>query len=93
MSWNQCHTSLLQDRRGTIIKIADFLGKTLTDADVDRIMEHTSLENMKKNDSVNLAYLEKLKETDKSEGAFINTGKQDTKINEPWHEISNNLTF
>ena len=37
-------------------------------------MEHTSLENMKKNDSVNFAYQEKLKQTDKSEGAFINTG-------------------
>ena len=64
----------LKDRRGTIKKIADFLGKSLTAVDIDRVMEHTSLKNMKKNEAVNLIYREKLHGTDKTDGAFINNG-------------------
>ena len=65
---------LCQDKRGTIEKIAEFLGKSLTDEDVDRIIEHTSLQYMKNNDKVNMSYIEKYRETDKTEGAFINKG-------------------
>ena len=63
-----------QDKRGTIKTIAEFLGRSLTEYDVDRIVEHTSLQYMKTNDKVNLSYIEKYRETDKSEGAFINKG-------------------
>ena len=63
-----------QDRRGTIQKIADFLGKSLTDEDIDKILEHTSIENMRKNGAVNMSYIEKHRDTDSSEGGFINKG-------------------
>ena len=63
-----------QDKRGTIKKIAEFLGRPLTEEDIDRIVEHTSLQYMKTNDKVNLSYIEKYRDTDKSEGAFINKG-------------------
>lgn len=72
---------LIKDRRGTITKIADFLGRNLTDDEIDKVMEHTSIENMKKNNAVNLSTHEKIRKTDKSEGAFINTG-----LTEGWRE-------
>ena len=67
--------SFNQDRKGTIKKIADFLGKDLSDDQLEKIVEYTSLENMKKNNSVNFLYFENLYPTDKSDGAFINKGK------------------
>ena len=75
-----CFFVCLKDRRGTIKRIADFLGKSLTEDDIDRVMEHTSLENMKKNEAVNFKYQEKLHGTDKTDGAFINTGFNKTFI-------------
>ena len=54
------------------MKIANFLGRSLTEDDIDKVMEHTSLENMKKNAAVNLSYNEKFHNT--SDGAFINQG-------------------
>ena len=77
---------LFKDRRGTIKKIADFLGKLLTDDDIDNILEHTSLENMRKNEAVNMSYIEKHRETDNSEGVFISKGKPIAY--EPHHEKS-----
>ena len=56
------------------MKIANFLGRSLTEDDIDKVMEHTSLENMKKNAAVNFSYKEKLHKTDTSDGAFINQG-------------------
>ena len=38
--------------------------------DIDKIMEHTSLENMKSNDAVNFANQDKLQKTEKSDGAL-----------------------
>ena len=65
---------LYQDRRGTIKKIADFLGRSLTEKDIDNVMEHTSLENMKKNPACNFQHMEEVQKVDKTEGAFINKG-------------------
>ena len=76
-----------QDRRGTITKIADFLGRNLTDEEIDKVMEHTSIENMKKNNAVNLSTHEKIRKTDKSEGAFINTGKYANRTSSPMSTI------
>lgn len=70
---------VMKDRRGTIQKIADFLGKSLADDDIDKILEHTTLENMRKNPAVNMSYIEKHRETDKTEGVFINKG-----LSEDW---------
>ena len=68
---------IIQDRRGTIKKIADFLGRTLTETDIDNVMEHTSLENMKNNPACNYQYVEQDQKVDKTNGAFINAGNHD----------------
>ena len=65
---------LLQDRRGSIKTIADFLGRDLTEVQIDRALEETNLHNMKTNRSCNFSYFEDKFETEKTEGAFINTG-------------------
>ncbi len=44
-----------KDIRGVIRTIAEFLGKTLTEDQVEKIKRHTGFEAMKKNDSVNPA--------------------------------------
>ena len=69
-------TFFSQDRVGTVRKIADFLGKVLTDEQVNKIVEHTSLESMKYNPAVNFAYFEQEFDTDKTDGEFINSGKR-----------------
>ncbi len=38
----------------TIREIADFTGYTVTDEQVDRLKNHLDIENMKKNDAVNM---------------------------------------
>lgn len=42
-----------RDQEGAIRRTADFLGKTLSDKDVERLAEHLSFGKMKKNASVN----------------------------------------
>lgn len=65
---------VIKDRRGTIKKIADFLGRSLTEKDLDNVMKHTSLENMRNNPACNFQYVEEAQKVDKTEGAFINKG-------------------
>ena len=74
---NMCITitmKFIQDRKGTIRKIAEFLGRSLTEKDIDHVMEHTSLENMKNNPACNFSYVEEEQKVDKTHGTFINTG-------------------
>lgn len=43
-----------RDLRGTIDRTAKFLGKTIEEADVERLSQHLSFRNMKENPAVNL---------------------------------------
>ena len=47
------YEDLNRDQRGTIKKIAEFLGKELDEKMIDRIIEATSVEAMRKNDEFN----------------------------------------
>ena len=49
VTYEQMH----QDRRSVVRKVADFLGVSLTDADVDDIVKYTSFEVMKANPDTN----------------------------------------
>jgi hypothetical protein len=55
--------------------IANFLGRTLSEDDVTRIMEHCHVDQMRDNDKVNMSYWRDIKYVnDNSEGGFINKG-------------------
>lgn len=65
----------MQDLPAAILRIADFLKRSLSPEDVTKIAEHCSVENMKKNDMVNLKYMSDLKPMNTEVGgAFINKG-------------------
>lgn len=59
---------------GTVTKIADFLSRELTDEDINKICEHCSIENMKKNEMTNFAYYKQHREAKEDHGGLINTG-------------------
>ena len=54
--------------------MADFLGRDLTEEQIDMIVEATTIENMKSNTSCNFHHFEQKFQTDNTEGAFINKG-------------------
>ena len=45
--------SFLQDLRGEVIKVVDFLGKTLSDEKLDQLIQHLQFDSFAKNESVN----------------------------------------
>jgi hypothetical protein len=56
-------------------RIADFLKRQITDDDVARICEHCHVDNMRKNDKVNMSYWRDVKKVyDNLDGGFINKG-------------------
>ncbi|PSN58317.1 hypothetical protein C0J52_00106 [Blattella germanica] len=55
------YEEMKRDQKGAIRKTADFLGKTMTDAQVDELAEHLSFQSMRKNPAVNLEGLMALK--------------------------------
>jgi len=66
---------LSKDLQQTCRKIADFLGRTLSDDDVDRICRHCHVDNMRSNDQVNMAYWRNYKHiNDDQPSRFINKG-------------------
>lgn len=77
------YEDLIKDLHAAIRRIADFLGRVLTEQDVDKIASHCHIDNMRKNDMVNWKYWEKLKPMNKDYGgAFINKGKAGG-----WHDV------
>ena len=69
----------VKDMPGTVRKIAEFLNRELSEADVKRICEHCSVENMKMNEMTNGDYRpEYVPGTsiryNKNHGSLINTG-------------------
>ncbi|XP_060532036.1 luciferin sulfotransferase-like [Cylas formicarius] len=67
------------DLRAVINKVADFLGKKISDTQVDRLFDHLSFENMRNNPAVNFSALlelhKKLKlANDNAEGQFMRSG-------------------
>ncbi|XP_053373334.1 amine sulfotransferase-like [Mercenaria mercenaria] len=70
------YEELVKDLPKGVRTIAKFLGKDISDENVARICDHCSVENMKKNDKVNLSYWRDVKKVnDDAGGGFINKGK------------------
>ncbi|XP_060597875.1 sulfotransferase 1C2-like [Ruditapes philippinarum] len=73
------YENVIKDKPATIREIAEFLGRKLTDQDVERITEHCRVENMRDNPMVNLAYFRDIKTlNDDADGRFINAGQSGT---------------
>lgn len=69
------HFGYFQDMPEGVRKIADFLGKSIWDNDVAKICEHCFVDNMRKNDKVNMSYWRDVKYVnDNAPGGFINKG-------------------
>lgn len=63
----------------TIKKIADFLGKTLTDEQISRLSDYVNIENFRKNPSVNYQHMYKANHFNSNEEPFIRNGKTTSK--------------
>lgn len=67
---------MLQDINSSIRKIADFLGKSLSEADVSKIAEHCQFKNMKNNEMLNFSWWKESGIADKEdENEFLRKGK------------------
>ena len=66
---------LFQDTPGTINKIAQFLGKDLTEEEKKHIMAHCSFEQMKDNNMTNHSWFINLGVSDPKRGEFMRKGQ------------------
>ena len=69
---------IFQDLRGSILKIAEFLGRTLDDEQIRNLTKHLSFENMKNNPSVNRGLNDPVKFIRRKairEDTFMSSGK------------------
>ena len=65
----------MQDLRGEVEKVAQFLGKSLTEEKMTKLLEHLKFDNISKNESVNFEIGKKIGFMNQ-DGAFIRKGKQ-----------------
>ncbi|XP_052784531.1 sulfotransferase 1C2-like [Mya arenaria] len=84
------YEDVVKDIPKTIRDIASFLGRTLTDGDVNRIHEHCSIESMRKNPTLNLEHMAGSNMKD-GYGGFINKGKPGTWRESLTSEMSSRL--
>ncbi|XP_053373343.1 amine sulfotransferase-like [Mercenaria mercenaria] len=70
------YEDVIKDKPAAIRRIAEFLGRKLTEEDIQRITEHCQVENMRENPMVNFDYFRDIKTVnDHAKGRFINTGR------------------
>ncbi|KAI9563465.1 hypothetical protein GHT06_010928 [Daphnia sinensis] len=68
------YEDMKRDLRGEIEKVAKFLGKSLTDEQLDKLREHLRFDNFQKNESVNNKAAKKFGAMNE-DGRFIRNGK------------------
>ncbi|XP_023934547.2 luciferin sulfotransferase [Bicyclus anynana] len=68
------YEEVTKDLPGAVRRVADFFGKTLSDEQVCRLVDHLSFDNFKKNKSVNMESLQQ-SGVFTIEGAFVREGK------------------
>lgn len=66
-----------KDLPGTIRKVAKFLDKSMTEAQVERLADHLHIRNFKNNPSVNCEELKRIKLLNSGEQGFVRSGKSD----------------
>ncbi|XP_053378997.1 sulfotransferase 4A1-like [Mercenaria mercenaria] len=77
------YEDIVADKPAAIRRIADFLGKPLSDENVAQITKHCHVDNMRNNPMVNLKYWEDYKLVNTNiERAHINKGKPGI-----WHDV------
>ncbi|KAG5881193.1 hypothetical protein JTB14_034970 [Gonioctena quinquepunctata] len=64
----------IKDKKRTIIKMAEFLGKSLSKEEIDTLEEHLNIEKFRKNQSVNFEHLVQFGVAS-ADTSFINKGK------------------
>lgn len=70
------YEDMIKDLPKAVRTIAKFLNREISDEDVSRICEHCHVDNMRKNDKVNMSYWRDVKQVfDNTDGGFINQGK------------------
>jgi len=82
-AWNKRHhpnllfifyEDLKRDLRGQLEKMAKFLGKDLSQEQLDRLREHLKFENIEKNEAVNNEHGKKTGFMNEDQGKFIRKG-------------------
>ncbi len=68
------YEDLKRDLRGQLEKMAKFLGKDLSQDQLDRLREHLKFENIEKNESVNFEHGKKTGFMNEDQGKFIRKG-------------------
>ena len=53
MTFSSFFFLLLQDLKGQLFKVANFLGKSVTEEQLNKLAEHLRVDNFAKNDAVN----------------------------------------
>ncbi|XP_053373145.1 sulfotransferase 1C2-like isoform X2 [Mercenaria mercenaria] len=94
------YEEVVRDKLAAVRRIADFLGRKLTEDDISRIADHCSVANMRDNPAVNNSYWVEFKKMNFENGArFINEGvpgtwqkflkpEQSSKIDEMIREVA-----
>ncbi|XP_043241911.1 luciferin sulfotransferase-like isoform X2 [Amphibalanus amphitrite] len=75
---NMCfifYEDMKKDLRSVITKVAKFLGKTLTDEQMEKLVNHLHIDNMRKNPNVNNEFLRDVPGLMDPERSFINKGQ------------------
>ncbi len=68
------YEDLKRDLRGQLEKMAKFLGKDLSQDQLDRLREHLKFENIEKNETVNFEHGKKTGFMNEDQGKFIRKG-------------------